>query len=73
MNKKKYIIPGLTIVEIKNETPIATSNMVNGDSSLVINPNTMGEGSGGDAVKHRNDDDFDFGGGSSDDWSDGIW
>ena len=72
MNKKKYIIPGLTIVEIKNETPIATSNMVNGDSSLVINPGTMGGGDGGDAVKHRHDDDFDFGGSDSD-WGDGIW
>ena len=72
MNKKKYIIPGLTIVEIKNETPIAGSNNVNGDS-LIINPGTMGGGDGGDAVKHRNDDDFDFGGGSSDDWSDGLW
>ena len=72
MNKKKYIIPGLTIVEIKNETPIATSNMVNGDSSLIINPGTMGGGDGGDAVKHRNDDDFDFGG-STDGWDDGLW
>ena len=48
--KKTYIIPTLQVAYIAEELPIAQSNQANG-RNINLNPNTMKEGDGGDAVK----------------------
>ena len=71
MNKKIYISPSMRVDEIKVAQIICTSGL--GDTSVPSGGGTSGGSfpNGGD-VKHRFEDDFDFGGSDSD-WSDGIW
>ena len=52
--KKTYIIPTLHVAYIAEELPIAQSNRINGNT-VNLNPTTMGEGNGDDAVKQRVD------------------
>jgi len=48
--RKKYIVPALTIAIVTQEMPVAQSNTVT-ETSANLNPETMEEGNGGDAVK----------------------
>ncbi len=49
--KKTYIIPSLTIVSVMHEMPIAASNQLDGSNNVSLNPNSMDEGTGDDAVR----------------------
>lgn len=62
MKKTIYISPLLKQTTLAEELPIAESNIVSGDS-IEINPSTMEDGSGGDAVKYNSYSVWD------DDWS----
>ena len=48
--KKTYQHPMLCIISIYAEQPIAASNIIE-DNDAIINPETMEEGDGSDAVK----------------------
>lgn len=48
--KKNYIVPELLIVKVSAHSMLAQSNSINGNS-VNLNPNTMIEGNGSDAVK----------------------
>lgn len=50
MKKTFYKAPLLKLTVLAEELPIAESNTVDGDK-INMNPGTMGEGDGGDAVK----------------------
>ena len=48
--KKTYQHPKLCIISICDEQPIAISNIIE-ENDAIINPETMEEGDGSDAVK----------------------
>ena len=50
--KKKYINPILHVAHVAEELPIAQSNQANGEN-INLNPNTMNDGDGVDAVKRN--------------------
>lgn len=50
--KKTYVIPAMQVVTFAQEKPVAYSNQVDGNG-FTLNPTTMDEGDGSDAVKHN--------------------
>ena len=60
MKKRIYISPATIVMSMAHELPVATSNIVEGNS-FRMNSSTMSEGDGGDATK---------GSGSWDVWDD---
>lgn len=50
MKKNQYIAPELQTIKLNAELPMAQSNKMN-SNSVNLNPNTMKDGDGGDAVK----------------------
>ena len=51
MKKIQYIVPVLRVTKIRVELPMAKSNELTNDNSVNLNPNTMTNGDGSDAVK----------------------
>ena len=64
---KKYIQPRTYVTNVMLQQIIATS-----DPQVGINKADPGVAPGSFDVKHRDDDDFDFGG-EGGDWSDDLW
>ena len=54
MKKIQYIVPVLRVTKIRVELPMAKSNELTNDNSVNLNPNTMTNGDGSDAVKSNN-------------------
>ena len=49
--KKNYMMPAMQVLTLTGELPIAASNGVDSDGNVNINVNSIGEGSGDDAVR----------------------
>ena len=66
MKKLQYIQPQITVVRMQTVQMIAGSNEIPGSGEQAdLNPETMDEGTGGDAASRRHRNDWDD---EEDDW-----
>ena len=53
MKKQQYIMPRASVIIIKNKLLLGASNQYSGGNRIDLNPETMDEGTGGDAASRR--------------------